>query len=305
MTWLRAMHATLIAEIPSAEAFAAASRDWLAGAVEEVFPALWEGLRTRPVVKLSLPVVRDTFGAPWGEPGHVLGKLGTYREHPVSRGREVPYSERAWKEFLLTLAGYPWAARIVMTPLDGRGHAPGYPPAEVRVARHPWVPAQTMFTFSAPAEDTGWPQSARTQGMWAEFAKRQAARIGATAGSMTDDIGPGLSALQRTTHNGGPVLTASPDVLHGYSWVTVVGAELAERLGGADVLAATDAFHEISELPNGALWLRATPAINDFTGERVRMVFGALAPVLLTGTAEFEFGEEYRIIEGADAAGYQ
>lgn len=299
------MHATLIAEIPSAEAFAVASREWLAGALEEVFPGLGEALRTRPVAKLRPGAVRDTFGAPWGEPGHVLGKLGTYREHPVSRGREVLYSARTWKEFLLALGGYPWAARIVMTPLDGQGRAPGYPPAEVRVARNPWVPAQTMFTFSAPAEDTGWPQSARMQGVWAEFVKRQGARIGATAGSMTDDIGPGLSALQRTTHNGGPVLTASPDVLHGYTWVTVVGAELAERLGGAYALTATDAFHEISELPNGAIWLRATPAINEFRGEQVRMVFEALAPILLTGVAKFEFGEEYRIVEGADAARYQ
>ncbi len=305
MTWLRAMHATLVAEVPSAEAFAAASRNWLAGALEEVFPALGEGLRTRPVIKLRPPAVRDTSGAPWGEPDQVLGKLGTCWEPSVSREREVLYSEPAWNEFLLALAGYPWAARIVMTPLDGRGLAPGYPSAEVRVARNPWTPGWTTFTFSAPAQDTGWPQSARTQEAWAEFVKRQAAMIGAAAGSMTDDIGPGLSALQCATHNGGPVLIASPDALHGYSWVTVVGAGLARRLGGADALAATGAFHEVSKLPDGAVWLRATPAINNFTGERIRMVFEALAPVLLTGTAEFEFGEEYRIVEGADAAGYR
>jgi hypothetical protein len=58
----------------------------------------------------------------------------------------------------------------------------------------------------------------------------------------------------------------------------------------------------VSTLPDGALWLRATPAINDFTGERVRMVFEALAHILLTGTTAFEFGEEYRIVEGVDAA---
>ena len=73
--------------------------------------------------------------------------------------------------------------------------------------------------------------------------------------------------------------------LRGYSWVTVVAAELAGRLGGAEALRASGAFYEVSELRDGVLWLRATPTINDFTGKRVRRVFDALAPVLLPGLA--------------------
>jgi hypothetical protein len=305
LTLPRAMYATLIAETPSAEVFAAVSREWLAGALDEVFPALREGLRTRPVVTLRPRSARDTLGAAWGEPGHILGELGIYQKRPGYGGREVVYSEQAWERFLVALAGYPWVARIEIRPLDDRGRPGGYPPTEMRVARNVFSPAWATFTFSAPAEDTGWPQSAQTQDSWAEFVRRQAAEMGACAGSMTDDIGPSLSALQRATRNGGPCLTASPEVLQGYSWITVVPAELAGKLGEARALTATGAFHEVSTLPNGALWLRATPTVDDFAGDRVRMVFEALAPVLLTGTAEFAFGEKYRIVEGVDAADYR
>jgi hypothetical protein len=142
-------------------------------------------------------------------------------------------------------------------------------------------------------------------GLWAEFVKAQAARIGAVAGGMTDDIFPGETALQRTTFNFATRIDGSRNVLRRYSWVTVVGPELAARLGGASALTASGAFCEVSMLPDGALWLRATPTINEFTGDRVRAVFEALAPVLVTGTTTFRFGESYRIVEGADAADHQ
>jgi hypothetical protein len=85
----------------------------------------------------------------------------------------------------------------------------------------------------------------------------------------------------------------------------VVAPELAGRLGGAAALAATGAFAEVSDLGGGALWLRATPAVNEFTGPAVRAVFEALAPVLITGVARIEFSRQLRIVEGVDAADYQ
>jgi hypothetical protein len=82
-------------------------------------------------------------------------------------------------------------------------------------------------------------------------------------------------------------------------------AELADRLGGAGALEQTGAFYEVSTLSTGAVWLRATPSINEFTGEKIRRVFEALAPVLLTGVARDRWSEKFRIIEGVDAAGYR
>jgi hypothetical protein len=123
---------------------------------------------------------------------------------------------------------------------------------------------------------------------------------------MTDDLG-GETALERTTAalRGSPNIASPREVLRGYSWVTVVARELAGRLGGADAVAATGAFCEVEELPDGGLWLRATPTINEFTGEAIQRVFAALAPVLLTGITRFDFGKRYRIVEGVDAADYR
>lgn len=122
---------------------------------------------------------------------------------------------------------------------------------------------------------------------------------------MTDDIGPGQTALQRATLNQAAGISDSRDALLGYSCIMIVAAGVAARLGGAEVLRASGAFHEVSVLPNGSLWLRATPTINEFTGNKVRRVFEVLAPELPDGVAEFRFSDCFRIVEGVDAADYR
>jgi hypothetical protein len=73
------------------------------------------------------------------------------------------------------------------------------------------------------------------------------------------------------------------EYLRGYSWLTVVPAELAERVGGADALRRTGAFAEVSPLKAGGVWLLATQDYRDYAGERVEQVFHALAPILRPG----------------------
>jgi len=178
----------------------------------------------------------------------------------------------------------------------------------VGVTREQSTPAWTSFRFAARGEDTAWPGSGPVQDRLAEFVQRQAARLGVIAGSMTDDISPGgHTALERALHRGfRPLGGDLREVLRGYTWVTILAPELAARLGGAGALAASGAFAEVTELPNGALWLRATRTIDEFTGDRVRRVFEELAPVLLTGNAKLEYnGEIYRIVEDVDAADYR
>jgi hypothetical protein len=70
--------------------------------------------------------------------------------------------------------------------------------------------------------------------------------------------------------------------LRGYGWVTVVPREIAARLG-VDSLRRGGAFHEVAELPDGGIWLQATPRFADFQGEPVRSVWAALAPALRPG----------------------
>ena len=82
------MQAELIAEIPSRETFATASRGWLTSVPREIFPSLNEGLRERPVTR-EKPRPKQDLDAPWGQPNHVLGTLWTFRKNPASGIRIV------------------------------------------------------------------------------------------------------------------------------------------------------------------------------------------------------------------------
>jgi len=116
--FLRVMYADLIAEIPSQEAFAAASRDWLTSALAEVFPALYERLRERPVSKWPVHPARG----PWGQAGHVRGVLTIARNTPVD-WRNSLYSEHSWARFLARLDENVRCERDGQCP--GRARVPG------------------------------------------------------------------------------------------------------------------------------------------------------------------------------------
>lgn len=113
MAWLNTMHATLSAEIPSRDDFATASRAWLEGTLETVFPALSEGLQSRPAVR-SVARPKDDIDTPWGQPGHVLGSINVYKKHPAFGGRETLYSAKTWQRALDGLAEYPWAVSLTV-----------------------------------------------------------------------------------------------------------------------------------------------------------------------------------------------
>jgi hypothetical protein len=80
------------------------------------------------------------------------------------------------------------------------------------------------------------------------------------------------------------MLGAGRDVLYRYGWITIIPPELAARLGGAAALTATGAFHEVSELAGGAVWLRATRTAGEFGQSQSAAVAAALAPVLTAAT---------------------
>lgn len=304
------MTAELIAAVER-KSFAEVARGWLTGTLDEVIPRLAGDLRARPVVRAELvsPLGTVDIRQPWGEPGHVLGHVGITRRSPIGGG-SVLYSQRTWEHMLAALEDYPFAVWLDITRLNERGfplHRSRPLTAVLNVRRDRIAPGLARLSFRVSADETGWPDAPALQDRWARFVKRQAAVIRACWGSMTDDIGDIDTAVERVTASSrrSPNLASPREVLRGYSWVTVVAAELAERLGGAAALAATGAFCEVEKLPDGGLWLRATPAINAFTGEAVEQVFRALAPVLLNGVATFEAGATYRLVEGVDAADFR
>jgi hypothetical protein len=72
--------------------------------------------------------------------------------------------------------------------------------------------------------------------------------------------------------------------LRGYSWWTVVPNELLPQFGGISALRESGGFHEILELPGGAVWLLATQRFADYDRAAVEAVWSALWPALIPGT---------------------
>ena len=103
-------------------------------------------------------------------------------------------------------------------------------------------------------------------------------RAGTTA--LESAFGPDMPLEER---NGEYTVAQSRRHLRGYSWLTVVPAELAERLGGVAALRASKAFAEVAPLRAGGVWLLATDDYRDYGPEQVAAVFAALAPVLRPG----------------------
>jgi hypothetical protein len=71
--------------------------------------------------------------------------------------------------------------------------------------------------------------------------------------------------------------------LRGYSWLMVISADIALRLGGADALRASQAFHSVTALANGSLLLQATSAFREYRDQAVMNVYRVVQDVLVSG----------------------
>ena len=105
-----------------------------------------------------------------------------------------------------------------------------------------------------------------------------------------DPYRPGLNAAL----NRDPDTATEPArvALRGYDWVTVIPPELAERLGGADGLRATGAFHHIVALAHGGVLAQATRSPRECTREAIRAVADALRPVFAPVPRAADWGVE-------------
>jgi hypothetical protein len=100
---------------------------------------------------------------------------------------------------------------------------------------------------------------------------------------------PGETDLERALNRQTWTSLAEWDrYLRGYSWVTVVPAVLAARLGGVGALRGSGAFAVVDEVAGGSVWLQATRRWSEWAGDQavVDRVFEVLAPVLPPGMPE-------------------
>ncbi|MBV9794257.1 MAG: hypothetical protein JO016_09985 [Actinobacteria bacterium] len=302
------LHAELCGQPGSRANFARQARDWLTGARARLFPELDRALTTAGP-SADAPDDEET---PWGPPGGVWARLLIRQQPQAVGGLSLPFSQRAWRR---TLDGidrdHPFQIRLEMTPLGPGGQPAGAEPAVLSVQRSQHDPRWARFAAQAPPGLAPWPRA------WADFLREQAVATGADYGHVTDDATSSGTALERAVLGVSadpPGIPRSREVLRGYSWVTIVAAPLAARLGGAAALAASGAFAEVSPLPGGSgtggsgaggpVLLRATAELDDYRGPAVRRVFGVLAPVLLRGRPDPEAvsGSPVRLVLDADAS---
>jgi hypothetical protein len=305
----RLLHAELTAQAGSAAAFANVAAQWLTEARDELFGELSAGLQDDPQ-----PVPgEDPFAPVLGPPGATWATLLVQRTpNPVFSTPR--YSARNWRRLLTGLARtYPYHVTLFMAPLDDTGRLGVQDDTTITVSvavhRSHRSPQWVRYEATAAA-DTGWPGSAAVQRTWADVVKSWATRLDACYGHITDDAYTFFTALERAVSGGDedpPLVPRCHEVLRGYSWVTICAPELAARLGGAGALAASGAFDEVTELPGGQVFLRATPILEDYHGEAVRRVFEVLAPVLLRGRPNPDLLADMpaRLVMDADAADYQ
>lgn len=295
------LHAELVLQPGSRAGFARLARDWLTEARARLFPELD---RVLSAAGPSAERAEDD-DAPWGPPAGIWARVVVRQQPQAIGGSSTLYSQRAWRRTLDGLErGYPYQVRLEMTPLGPDGQPAAARPVVLSVQRSQHDPRWARFEAEAPGDLAGQPE---TPLAWAGFVRGRAAAGGAHYGHVTDDATSHGTALERAVLG----VTAEPpaiprcrDVLRGYSWVTIVAAPLLARLGGAGALTASGCFTEVSPLPGGRVYLRATPALAEYEGPAVRRVFGVLAPVLLPGRPDPEAvsGSQVRLVLDADAA---
>ena len=300
------LHAELVAQPGSRAEFARLARDWLTGARRVLFTDIDRRLARGGTYVADPP---DDDAAPWGPPGGAWARLRVRQQPQAVGGTDTPYSARSWRRLLDGLErAYPFRVSLDMMPLgpDGRPVSSG-PDAVIAVRRSTTHPRWIRFEAEAPPDLVAWRASPSVPLAWAGFLREQAIAAGAHYGHVTDDANIHGTALEQAILG----ITAEPpavvhcrEVLRGYSWVTVCAAELAARLGGAGALAASGCFDEVTALPGGQVFLRATPALSEYEGAAMRRVFGVLGPVLLPGRPNpaAVSGQHVRLVLHADAA---
>lgn len=294
------LQAEVVALVGAADRYGDLAAAWLTEARAEIFPD-------------------------FDPPGRAVGTLEVRRDPVLVGGSEANYSDRAWRRLLGTLASrYPFHVQLLMDAVDEHGQATRPDrSATVGVHRNHGQPEWVTFEIEGTIGISGStePDAVRPypgEMMWAEFVKRWAIRAGACYAHVSDDteVSSGTALEQATARDpASPWFARTPEetvprcreVLRGYSWVTICAAELAAALGGAPALAASAAFDEVTELPAGQVFLRATPSLAEYRGTALRHVFEALAPVLLTRRPDpMSWATAHgRVIPDVDAADYR
>ncbi|GIH18976.1 hypothetical protein [Rugosimonospora africana] len=264
--------------------------DWLDGMSRRLAPDVRDMLEPLPA---RVARSKQRFG-PLGEPGSVFGLVDYER---WSANFDIKTEERNCSK-----AGMAWLeeelrrepvrkAHLWFGAFDENGHRSGdrlsldvmlLPESPDWVRLHAYIREEH---FLDPVTGTD------VQSQWLEALFSYADRLNPGFGHVAYWFDDGATAfeaarwaipLQESRH---PKHTVNEcrRYLRGYSWLTIVPAELANRLGGTAAMRDSGAFAEVRQLTAGGVWLLATADYRDYDQVAISRAFHVLAPVLRPG----------------------
>ena len=255
-------------------------RRWL-GAVRTLAPNLWQRHEQTPAPAV---VERDETYTPWdqiGPPGGAFARLAVVQRRPSNPAASRACSEAGWAWLDGELAGRPVRVAAILKALDSQGCAnDGELWLAVETADD--EPDRLQLTAFCRVNDPD--ADARSP----VFLRRWFSLIAEVAGVAEPVFGYlggfpqfGSTELDVSLHRlPDDSVAQGRELLRGFSWLTMVPAALAERLGGSAGLRSSGAFVRVDELPDGAVLLVATDTPAEYDDAAVHRVFNALAPVL-------------------------
>jgi hypothetical protein len=252
---------------------------WVGG-VRTLVPNLWRRLEGTP----WLAAVEGEWAPEdrLGPPGGAYATLAVIRR-PFSRAsvRVHQYSEARWDWLVGELAGRPVSVAADLSELDQAG-CDADAGLHLIAATDDDEPDRVRLTALSIVDDPdGDPENPAYLQRWVDLI----AEVGAIAEPVFGYLGgePSVGqteldrALRRPTQDS---VAQGRELLRGFSWLTLVPAALARRLGGVAGLRGSGAFVRVTGLPGGAVLLVATDTLPQYDEAATHRVYTALAPVL-------------------------
>jgi hypothetical protein len=255
---------------------------WFAAAVEAFAD---EFVGEFPPGGLPSAGLRDRAGGPFGPVGSRWCSLLVLEKRSRKVGTSLrPWTPKNWSRFLSLSPSLSIEMSAKFSTLNRFGHA-GQPSLTISAYRLQTAPQWLNVSARYVVGDRRTPPIPdETVDAWAAFARSEAEKWPPVFGYLADDsIGAGgtrttLEAMSARFPD--QTLPLADSELRGYSWITMTSAGVLERLGGADAVRGSGAFHVVTMLPSGGAMLQATSRLADYEGSAVRRVFEALGPAL-------------------------
>jgi len=203
----------------------------------------------------------------------------------MSRTGELPWSPSNLDKFCARIGGGSHYGHCEVIRLDGSGEQHGPPTIAVGVRLSEIEPRAASLYCLLPTARVEAPTATIAMEDILALTRAMADKCNPLYGSIGYDVGEDGTVLESAFNSYGLFddYAEVRQYLRGYDWVTVLPAEIAARLGGAESLRRSGAFVDAQDLASGGVLVRATSDFFDYSIADANQVFRTLAPCLRPG----------------------